>query len=746
MRNFLILLFLIGAFLNPEPLSADPFDKLLPYPQSLIPKSGAFKMSRHTRFYTNAPETDRQIFGDQLSAMGENIPFTTKRKQAAIQLLIDTTGSKETDAYHLVVSPKSVVIRAATAKGLFYGIQTLRQLAEPADHSFVIPSVEIADYARFGYRGLHLDVSRHFYPVSFIKKHLNALAYYKMNTFHWHLTDGAGWRLQLKKYPELTQKAAWRKSPDWKTWWTGDRKYATEGDSDAFGGYYTHEDVKEVLDYASKRFITVIPEIEMPGHSEEVLAVYPELSCTGEPYKHGEFCAGNDSVFTFLENVLDEVMALFPSEYIHIGGDEAAKGAWKVCPKCQKRIRDNQLKNEDELQSYFVHRIEKYLNSKGRKMIGWDEILEGGLSKSATVMSWRGEEGGIKAAKAGNQVVMTPGEYCYLDQYQDNPMTEPEAIGGYLPLGRVYSYDPLNIGLTADEKKLIKGIQGNVWTEYLSTIEKTEQRMYPRLLALCEVAWTNPEVKDWSRFRSRVSNNMGVLNKMGISPKPLSTLITQEREVDLINKIIRVKLSADLDSVDIYYTTDGSDPSESSLRYKSPVEFHETSCVKAQIYKNGNPISGVQSFTVDIHKGLGMPIDVSKYLGGYAAGGKGALVDGQIGTYSYRDQKWQGYVKNIECIVDLGEVQPINEIRACFMQLVGPWIWLPKEVEYAVSDDRETFTPVATLTHDVPVDTDRMILRDFTFKGNASGRYVRMRVKPIDRVGAVMFVDELIIN
>ncbi|MGL4333233.1 MAG: beta-N-acetylhexosaminidase, partial [Bacteroidales bacterium] len=473
MRNFVILFLLMSSLFGAKPLQAQSFDKLLPYPQSLIPRDGEFQITSGTRFYANATPRDKEIFTEQLSAVGQQITYTSKQKKAAIQLLIVPDLSAGADSYELQVTPKSVIIKSPTARGLFYAIQTLRQLAVNKGESLVIPSVDISDYARFEYRGLHLDVSRHFYPVSFIKKHLNALAHYKMNTFHWHLTDGAGWRLQLKQYPELTRKAAWRKSPDWRIWWNGDRKYATEGEPDAFGGYYTQEDVKDVLDYASKRFITVIPEIEMPGHSEEVLAVYPGLSCTGQPYKHGEFCAGNDSVFTFLENVLDEVMTLFPSGYIHIGGDEAAKGSWKNCPKCQQRIRDNQLKNEDELQSYFVHRIEKYLNAKGRKMIGWDEILEGGLSKTATVMSWRGESGGIKAAKAGNQVVMTPGEYCYLDQYQDNPMTEPEAIGGYLPLRQVYSYDPLNIDLSDEEKKLIRGIQGNVWTEYMSSVEIT---------------------------------------------------------------------------------------------------------------------------------------------------------------------------------------------------------------------------------------------------------------------------------
>ncbi|MGL5920726.1 MAG: beta-N-acetylhexosaminidase, partial [Bacteroidales bacterium] len=310
MRNFVILFLLMSSLFGAKPLQAQSFDKLLPYPQSLIPRDGEFQITSGTRFYANATPRDKEIFTEQLSAVGQQITYTSKQKKAAIQLLIVPDLSAGADSYELQVTPKSVIIKSPTARGLFYAIQTLRQLAVNKGESLVIPSVDISDYARFEYRGLHLDVSRHFYPVSFIKKHLNALAHYKMNTFHWHLTDGAGWRLQLKQYPELTRKAAWRKSPDWRIWWNGDRKYATEGEPDAFGGYYTQEDVKDVLDYASKRFITVIPEIEMPGHSEEVLAVYPGLSCTGQPYKHGEFCAGNDSVFTFLENVLDEVMTL----------------------------------------------------------------------------------------------------------------------------------------------------------------------------------------------------------------------------------------------------------------------------------------------------------------------------------------------------------------------------------------------------------------------------------------------------
>ena len=341
----------------------------------------------------------------------------------------------------MTITPQKIEIKALSGAGLFYGIQSLLQLE--GQYGTQIPALCIKDEPRFPYRGMMLDVSRHFFDKEFVKKQMDILSYYKINRLHLHLTDAAGWRIEIKKYPRLTQFAAWRPQAVWKDWWNGDRKYCEENDPQAKGGYYTQDDIRELVSYAQQHYITLIPEIEMPAHSEEVLTAYPELSCTHEPYKQADFCIGNEKTFEFLENVLLEVMDLFPSKYIHVGGDEAGKASWKTCPLCQARMKEEGLKDVNELQSYLIHRMERFLNSHGRNLLGWDEILDGGLAPNATVMSWRGTEGGLKAVEAGHHAIMSPGEYCYLDGYQDAPYSQPEAIGGYLPLQKVYSYNPI---------------------------------------------------------------------------------------------------------------------------------------------------------------------------------------------------------------------------------------------------------------------------------------------------------------
>lgn len=394
-----------------------------------------------------------------------------------------------------------------------------------------VQATAIQDSPRFEYRGLMLDVSRHFRSKEFVKKQIDALAYYKLNRLHLHLTDAAGWRIEIKKYPLLTELAAWRPEANWKRWWNeGGRKYCRFDAPGASGGYYTQDDIRELVNYARERHITIIPEIEMPAHSEEVLTAYPELSCSGEPYKNADFCVGNEKTFTFLEDVLTEVMELFPSQYIHVGGDEAGKAAWKTCPKCQKRMKDEQLDNVDELQSYLIHRVEVFLNAHGRKLLGWDEILQGGLAPNATVMSWRGEQGGIDAVKSGHQAIMTPGSHCYIDSYQDAPYSQPEAIGGYLPLEKVYSYNPIPASLTPDEAKLIYGVQANLWAEYIQTDEHCEYMIYPRILALAEVAWSAPERKSWTDFRPRALKAVGYLQSKGYHPFDLKKEIGNRPE------------------------------------------------------------------------------------------------------------------------------------------------------------------------------------------------------------------------
>ena len=420
--------------------------------------------------------------------------FTPAGKKSSTSIELRTVekldGVDSPEGYLLSVTPRKALVEATSGAGLFYGLQTLMQLADGTD---TIPAINISDSPRFGYRGMMLDISRNYRDKNFILKQIDALARLKINRLHLHLTDGAGWRLEIKKYPRLTEYAAWRPELTWKEWSEGGARYTDASDFGAYGGYLTQDDAREIVKYAADRYITVIPEIEMPSHSEELTAAFPEISCTHNPKGEPDVCVGNEKTFEILQNVLDEVMEIFPSEYIHIGGDEASKRAWKECELCRKRMADEGLKNVDELQSYLIHRIEQYLNSKGRSLIGWDEIMEGGLAPNATVMSWRGTEGGIRAARSGHQAVMTPGGYCYLDSYQDAPATQPVAISGYLPLERVYSYDPAPDSLGTDVTKWIAGVQGNLWTEHVPTAQHAEYMLWPRMIAIAEIGWTPQE-------------------------------------------------------------------------------------------------------------------------------------------------------------------------------------------------------------------------------------------------------------
>ncbi|RCW32775.1 beta-N-acetylhexosaminidase [Marinilabilia salmonicolor] len=447
----------------------------------------------------------------------------------SIFLEIDKSITGAPGCYSLLVTESKVSVSAPGVTGLFYGVQTLRQLLPPEiesdvlfpDMEWKVPAVEIFDEPAFPYRGLHLDVSRHFFPVSFIKKYIDLLALHKMNVFHWHLTDDQGWRLEIKKYPMLQEVASQREE----TLVGHGLEEPFVYDGKPYGGYYTQEEVKEVVKYAEERFVTVIPEIEMPGHAQAALAAYPHLGCTGGPYKTVTrwgvfpevFCAGKEETFQFLEDVLLEVMELFPSEYIHIGGDECPKTRWEECEFCQARIADENLKNEQELQSYFVHRIEEFLNRHGRSIIGWDEIMEGGLAPGATVMSWQGEKGGIQAAKMGHNVIMTPVSHLYFDYYQTDPEGEPLAIGHFLPLEKVYSYHPVPDTLTSEEAKFIIGAQGNLWSEYIKTPGHAEYMALPRAVALSEILWTPVENKNYNDFLQRLDVHKRRLNVLGVN-------------------------------------------------------------------------------------------------------------------------------------------------------------------------------------------------------------------------------------
>ncbi len=439
-------------------------------------------------------------------------------------LLKTMDDNSPAESYQLFIGEDGVKISASTGAGLFYGAQTLFQLF-PADGPVQLPYVNIADAPRFSYRGLHLDVGRHFFPVSFIKKYIDLMAHYKLNTFHWHLTEDQGWRIEIKKYPKLQEVAAFRKETVIGRATTRTRNEPHEYDKTRHGGFYTQEEIKEVVAYATDRFIAVVPEIEMPGHALAALAAYPELGCTGGPYEvattwgifNDVFCAGKESTFQFLENVLDEVIPLFPGKYIHIGGDECFKDNWKKCPHCQKRIKTEGLKDEHELQSYFVQRMERYINAKGKSIIGWDEILEGGLAPNATVMSWRGEEGGIAAAQQNHDVIMTPSKWLYFDYMQDSSASEPLAVKVLVDVKTVYMYDPVPEHFTEVEANYVLGMQANAWTEYMKTGEHVEYMVYPRAIALAEAAWSRKENKSYDGFLKRLQANRNLLDEWGVN-------------------------------------------------------------------------------------------------------------------------------------------------------------------------------------------------------------------------------------
>jgi hexosaminidase len=518
---------------------------IIPYPLELIAEKGAFALTSTVKILVQQDSSAAKEAGHYLQQAlnrpaGLNLTIAeSDSKQTAPGAILLTTVGADPDSgeegYQLHIAPDSIQMRATTAAGLFYGVQTLLQLLPPRVYSPTAPAIAIEwewpclrinDRPRFRWRGVMLDVSRHLVGIDDILRYLDCLAMHKINIFHWHLTDDQGWRIQSLKYPRLTEVGAWRKGSDGRLYPEG--HLPTFEPPGRYGGFYTQEQVREIVACAAQRHIAVVPEIEMPGHALAALAAYPQLSCAGGPFEvsiqcgvcHEVYCAGNEQTFDFLQNVLDELLPLFPSPYVHIGGDECPKDRWKNCPKCQARIHQEGLADENALQSYFIRRIEKFLNSRGKRLIGWDEILEGGLAPNATVMSWRGIEGGIAAAKAGHDVVMSPTSHCYLDHYQA-PQGEPKAFGGLLTLETAYSFEPIPPEFDASQSRHVLGLQGNVWTEYMPDMRQVEYMTWPRAAALAEVGWTAVSRKKWADFQRRIATDLQRLRTRGATFRPL---------------------------------------------------------------------------------------------------------------------------------------------------------------------------------------------------------------------------------
>lgn len=686
---------------------------IIPQPVSVQQQPGSFILTGNTAIQYNPQQKDLKKVVDFFNLQIRNItgfvlPVNTI-KTTSIQLSIEKLATIGDEGYRMDITSISVTIKANTTAGIVYGIQSLLQTmpAIRTNGKLEIPCMSITDYPRFKYRGMHLDVSRHFFGPELIKEYIDLIASYKMNVFHWHLVDDQGWRIEIKKYPMLTSIGAWRVDQTDKIW--GSRPQAKPDEKPTYGGYYTQEQIKEIIAYAAQRNVTIIPEIELPGHVASAIASYPKLCCTQQPqlsltggnYRNmsSNYCAGDDSVFYFLENVLTEVINLFPSQYIHIGGDEVDKNPWKKCNRCQARIKKEGLKNEEELQSYFIKRIEKFVNSKHKKIIGWDEILEGGLAPTATVMSWRGEAGGIEAAKMKQDVIMTPGKPVYFDHYQAGPDGEPIAIGGMNTLKNVYDYEPVPKELNAEDAKYILGAQANLWTEYITTAEHVEYMILPRMPALAEVVWSPKENRNWNSFNKRLQNHFKAYGQKGLHYCPGNFTVSIKPSSQ--NGKLFVALSSEIRSSEIVYSTDGTEPTLHSNKYNAPFEINSTVLLKASIVQNGR-IMGVQAArqSFAMHKGIGKNViyvnPVSRY---YMADGPNSLTDGVRGTGTV-GKFWHGFNgKDLIATIDLVEAKTIQSISLGCLQNYNDWIFLPQSVKFETSVNGTDFEEIQVVNN-----------------------------------------------
>ena len=756
--------------------SHDPQIAIVPYPNHLETGRGTYRVT--DRPVTCDSRTDERTqravvgFAARLATVtGGTNPVTVADEVPASGIRFVTDESLPAEGYELNVDGEGIEVRASQFPGFLYALQSLEQLlpaavygTEPApDAAWEVPCVKIADAPRFAYRGMHLDVARHFFSVDEVKRYIDVMAIHKLNTLHWHLTDDQGWRIEIKRYPELTAVGSIRKA-------TVVRKEWGTYDGTPYGSFYTQDEIRDVVKYAADRGVTVIPEIDLPGHMLAALTAYPELGCTGGPYEvwgrwgvaDDVLCPGREKTFEFLEGVLTEVMELFPSEYIHIGGDECPKVRWEKCPRCQAKIRQLGLKDDGEhtaehyLQSYVTDRIGKFLAQHGRRIIGWDEILEGRAPSDAVVMSWRGSEGGIAAAKLGHDVIMTPNSHFYFDYYQSlDTDAEPFGIGGYIPMEQVYSYDPAFPELTPEQQKHILGVQANLWTEYVLSDEHLEYMLLPRLAALSEVQWCLPETKDWNRFIGSFRMDE-IYSQMGYEFAKHIFGVTASYAVDPEKGGVVMTLTTQ-GGAPIRYTLDGSDPTASSPLYKAPVTIGESCTFKAAALREGMQ-TPVYARKFDFNKATGrrIALNAAPTLK-YTYGGASLLVDGYRGGPVYSNGAWIGFLNEpLDVTIDMQGAKPYSAVTVESLVEKGEWVFPPSSVGVYLSDDGSEFTEAALMS--VPQETAGSPDGVKPFKvlfPETSARYLRVVARTVDPIpawhGAAgqkahMFVDEIIVE
>ena len=716
--------------------------RVVPLPQEInVVDDEAFVLAADTKIVYQGDETmqsNARLLSEYIAEKtGLQLEVTDETVEGAITLSVGNVCDNA-EGYSLTVGPDGVNITGASSAGVFYGMQTLRKALPIVDGRQVrLPAVSIADYPRFGYRGAHLDVSRHFFTVDSVKSFIDMLALHNMNRFHWHLTDDQGWRFEMKKYPKLNTVAAQRDE-------TVIGRNSGKYDGIPYGPYlYTQDECREIVRYAAERHITVIPEIDLPGHMQAALAAYPEFGCTGGPYgvwtmwgvSDNVLCAGNDATLQFIEDVLAEIIDVFPSEYIHVGGDECPKTVWEKCPKCQARIKalgikaDEKNSKEMYLQSFVISHAEKFLNSKGRQIIGWDEILEGTLAPNATVHSWRGIAGGLEAARQGHDCIMSPNTFMYFDYYQTKHTdTEPLAIGGYVPVEKVYSYEPMHESLTPEQQRHIIGVQANLWTEYVTSYRHVEYMELPRMAALAEVQWCRPENKDYADFMQRLLRLVDMYDLKGYNYARHIFDVSNAFTIDTVKNVMLVSLST-VDNAPIYYTLDGTEPTESSARYKAPVEITQNCVFKAKAFgKRGATRTFVEN--VSYNKATAKPITfLQPAFKGYDYGGASTLVDGLKGSHNYRTGRWVGFANNdFEVLVDLQDVTEISRVSLSTCVEKGDWVFDARGFVVSVSTDGDAYTEVFNEQYPAMAADDANKIYDHALEfAPVQARYVKVK-------------------
>ena len=744
--------------------------QIIPIPQEIVMgQDGAFTLANGTKvLYPEGNEKmqkNAQFLADYVKELTGNtlsVEAGTEGKGIILQV---TPNEAQPEGYQLTVSADKVVINGGSEAGVFYGIQTLRK-SIPAGQGInvTLPAVEINDAPRFSYRGAMLDVSRHFFTVDEVKSFIDMLALHNINRFHWHLSDDQGWRIEIKCRPLLTEKSSKRKE-------TVIGRNSGKYDGIPHEGFYTQEQIKEIIAYAADQHIIIIPEIDMPGHMQGALHAYPELGCTGGPYEvwtqwgvsDDVLCAGNDEVLKFIEDVLGEVVELFPSEYIHVGGDECPKTRWKECPKCQARIKELGIKGdskhtaEEYLQSFIINHAEKFLNSKGRQMIGWDETLEGGLAPNATVMSWRGEGGGIEAAKQKHNVIMSPNTYLYFDYYQTKDIdNEPLAIGGYLPLENVYNYEPMPKSLTPEEQKYIIGVQANLWVEYIATLAHIQYMELPRMAALSEIQWSAADKKDYENFLSRLPQLTSLYDVKNYNYATHAFDITARLVPNTEEEVLDVTFKT-IDNCPIYYTLDGTEPTAASTKYEGTLKLKESCVIKA---KGIRPTGETRIFTeeVKIHKASFKPITMLQPINPqYAFEGAGVLLDGLKGNFNYKTGRWIAFYKNdMEAVIDMKQPTEISSVSISTLVEKGDWVFDARKFSVAISEDGKNFKEIAKeeykeMTLD---DPNKIYDHTLTFEP-VKAQYIKVYVQPEHKLPnwhggrghqSFVFIDEITVN